>query len=499
MRVAFGGILHETSTFAPTPTTVQKFIEGFGVYRGSEILNRFRGSNICTGGFIADLEQAQATLLPLLWAFAYPSGVIPADDYQQLRGEFLDRLRAEMARPGGVDGVLLDLHGAMVVEGIPDADGDFVASVRQVVGPQIPIMVTYDLHGNHSWRRFEAATATVGFDTYPHVDMGERGVEASQLLRRTLRGEIQPVTAFRSLPMFWSAPRQVTSHTPMNEVIARLHQIEQRPGILTASVSTGFPWADVPHMGCSVWVTADRDQALADATARELADWLWERRATWQAPPVRVTEALDQGEAAGKYPIILADHADNTGGGAPGDSVEILQTFLDRRLQDAVVLYIVDPEVVAEAHRAGVGATLQARVGGKSDPVQGPPVSMRAVVRGLSQGEFVYDGPMYAGLTGNMGPSAWLQQDGVSVVVVTRTEQPLGPAFAKTLGIDCRQMKYIAVKSAVHFRNAFEPFAGNIYSVDARGTHTHHFPSLAYRHRPRPMYPVDGEGPARLG
>jgi microcystin degradation protein MlrC len=148
MRVAFGGILHETSTFAPTPTTVQKFIDGFGVYRGSEILDRFRGSNICTGGFIADLEQAQATLLPLLWAFAYPSGVIPAADYQQLQNEFLDRLRAEMARPGGVDGVLLDLHGAMVVKGIPDAEGDFVASVRQVVGPQIPIMVTYDLHGN---------------------------------------------------------------------------------------------------------------------------------------------------------------------------------------------------------------------------------------------------------------------------------------------------------------------------------------------------------------
>ena len=499
MRVAFGGILHETSTFAKTPTTVQKFAEGFGIYRGEQILERFRGANICSGGFIADLEQAGAELIPLLWAFAYPSGVIPKADYRQLRDEFLDRLKTAMAAPEGVDGVLLDLHGAMVVEEIPDADGDFVASVRAVVGPRCPVMVTYDLHGNHSWARFAAATATVGFDTYPHVDMAERGVEASQLLRRTVRGEIAPVTAFRSLPMFWSAPRQVTSHPPMNDVIARLHEMERRPGILTASVSTGFPWADVPHMGCSVWVTADRDQGLAEATVQELADWLWERRATWQAPPFKVTDALNRGEAEGRYPIILADHADNTGGGAPGDSVEILQTFLDRRLQDAVVLYIVDPEVVAAAQRAGVGAVLETTVGGKSDPEQGPPVAMKAVVKALSQGDFVYDGPMYAGLTGNMGPSVWLQQEGVSVVVVTKTEQPLGPAFAKTLGIDCRKMKYISVKSAVHFRNAFEPFAGNIYSVDARGTHTHNFRALAYQHRPRPMYPIDGEGPPRLG
>jgi microcystin degradation protein MlrC len=185
----------------------------------------------------------------------------------------------------------------------------------------------------------------------------------------------------------------------------------------------------------------------------------------------------------GKYPIILADHADNTGGGAAGDSTEVLQTFLDRKLDQAVVLYIVDPKVAELANQVGVGARLSIAVGGKSDPAQGPPINMDAEVMAVSDGDFTYDGPMYAGLTGNMGRSAWLRQEGVSVVVVTAPEQPLGPAFAKTLGIDCAGMKYIAVKSAAHFRASFEPIAGAIFNVDAQAIHTHEFAKLKHKRR----------------
>ncbi|RPI80386.1 MAG: M81 family peptidase, partial [Planctomycetaceae bacterium] len=458
MRIAFGGVSHETSTFSKTPTTLADFASGFGLFRGDEILKRFRGTNICTGGFIEQLERHGCDLAPLLWGFAYPSGLIRAADYSALKQEFLDRLRHELAEPGGVDGVLLDLHGAMVVEGIADADGDFVAAVRQVIGPDRPLVNTYDLHGNHSQVRVDAVDAIVGFDTYPHIDMAERGREAADLLLATIAGKIRPVMAFRPIPLFWSAPCQVTAHRPMSEVFEMVHAVERRPGVLSITVATGFPWADVPNMGVSIIVVADRDQALAERTADELRDWIWERRATWHRAPVTVADALAQGETLGRYPIILADHADNTGGGAPGDSTEILQTFLDRGLRDSVVLYIVDREVVEAAHRLGVGGVLEADVGGKSDPIQGPPVKMRATVRAVSNGDFTYDGPMYAGLTGNMGRSAWLEQDGVSVVVVSKTEQPLGPAFALTLGIDCKKMLYIAVKSAVHFRASFEPF-----------------------------------------
>jgi microcystin degradation protein MlrC len=491
MRIAIGGISHETSTFASTRTTLADFADGFGLYRGTEILERFRGANICTGGFIDGAARHGFEIVPLLWCFAYPSGLIVAADYARLKTEFLERLQQEQTARGPVDGVLLDLHGAMVVDGIDDADGDFIAAVRRAAGPDCPIVVTFDLHGNHSAQRVAAATAIVGFDTYPHVDMAERGREAADIIVATLQKSIQPVMAYKSIPLFWSAPCQITAHPPMKEVIDLVHAFEQRPGIVSVTVATGFPWADVPNMGASVIVVADRDRELASRTAEELAKWIWERRERWHRAPLAVADALRQGEALGKFPIILADHADNTGGGAAGDSTEILRTFVDRRLRDAVILYVVDPEVVAQAHAAGAGNVIDADVGGKSDPVQGPPVLMRAVVRAVSEGEFTYDGPMYAGLTGNMGRSAWLEQDGVHVVVVTAHEQPLGPAFARTLGIDCEAMQYIAVKSAVHFRSGFERFAGSIFNVDARAIHTHDFAALEYRKRHRPMYPVE--------
>lgn len=491
MRIAIGGISHETSSFAKTPTTWESFRDGFGMYRGAEIERRFRGSNICAGGFLDGAAKHQFEVVPLLWTFAYPSGLIVRADYERLKGEFL-QLLSQAERDGGpIDGVLLDLHGAMVVEGIDDGDGDFVSSVRRAVGPQRPIVVTYDLHGNHTYQRVAAADAIVGFDTYPHVDMAERGREAADIIVAILQGRIEPKMALRQLPLFWGTRCQVTAHPPMKQVLDLVHEMEARPGILSITVSTGFPWADVPDVGSSVIVVAERDQALAEATANELAGWIWDRRQTWYQPPMTVREALAAGEAQGRYPIILADHADNTGGGSPGDSTEVLRTFIELGLRDAVILYIVDPEVAERAHAVGAGGRLVTAVGGKSDPIQGPPVLMDAEVVAVSEGEFTYDGPMYAGLTGNMGRSAWLRQNGISVVVVTKAEQPLGPAFARSLGMDCAAMKYISVKSAAHFRASFEPIAGSIYNVDAQAIHTHDFGKLPYQKRTRAVFPVE--------
>ena len=489
MRIAAGGILHETSTFLPQSTTVTDFERGFGVFRGEQIAARFRGANMCIGGFFEAAESEKFDLAPLLWAFAYPSGVIARADYEQLKREFLDRLRQADAA-GRLDGVLLDLHGAMVVEGIEDGDGDVVAAVRETIGRDRPIVVTYDLHGNHTAARMQLASASIGYDTYPHADMAERGREAGRMIARTIRGEIRPVTALHQIPMFWSAQRQVTAHPPMDEVLRRLHELEQRPGILSASVSTGFPWADVPQLGASVFVVADGDIGLAESAAKELADWIWASRERWYEPPPTIAEGLAAGERIGRYPIMLGDYNDNTGGGAPGDSTAILREFVERRLEKALLLYLVDVEAAEEAHRAGVGANLRLKLGGKSHPAQGAPVELDVDVVALSSGAFHYDGPMYAGLSGNMGRSAALRSGGISIVVVSQREQPLDPAFARSLGIDCAAMKYIAVKSAVHFRSGFERIAGSIHLVDAPALHSHRFETLAYRRR-RPLYPIE--------
>lgn len=487
MRIATGGIIHETSTCVETRTTLNSFEYDRGIVRGDDILSHFRGANVCTGGFIDGAEKHGFELIGLLRASAFPSGLIVREDYDAMKNELLERLRAALP----VDGVLLDLHGAMVVEGIDDGDGDVVQSVRDVVGPEVPIIFTTDLHGNHTKRRIAAGDALIGFDTYPHVDMAERGREAADLMVRTLRGEVRPTQAIHQVPLFWSTAKQVTAHPPMNEVMDRLHEMEQRPGILSMSVATGFPWADVPEVGTSVICVADNNPQLAQETADEFGQWIWENRNRWYAPPVRVREALQRGEQIGRYPILLADHADNTGGGAPGDSTEILRTFLELGLQDALLLYLVDPEVAQQAHAAGAGAKIHVELGGKSAPIQGPPVEAEAEVVALSDGPFAYDGPMFAGLTGNMGTSAWLKIGGVSVVVVTAGEQPFDMAFARSLGIDCAGMKYIALKSAAHFRAAFEPIAGSIHNVDAAAIQTHDFSQLVYRKRTRPVFPVE--------
>jgi microcystin degradation protein MlrC len=490
MRIAIGGVSHETTTFIESRTTLADFEHGFGFYRGSEVVDRFRGANICTGGFLAGAERYGFQPLPLLWTFAYPSGLIERRTYDTLKAEFIERLTAAH-RDSPIDGVLLDLHGAMVVEGIDDGDGDFIESVRGAAGRACPIVVTQDLHGNHTSRRVAAADAIVGFDTYPHVDMADRGLEAAEIMVRMLRGEVRPVMALRQLPMFWGISRQVTAHPPMDEVLRRAHEIERRPGVIAVTVATGFPWADVPDVGASVIVVADGERAVARAAADELGDFIWQNRQRWQQPAVTVREALAAGEKEGNYPIILADHTDNTGGGAPGDSTEILRTFLDLQLSDSLLLYLVDLEAVEKAHTAGVGSTLRMLLGGKSDPRQGPPVEVEAEVAALSEGDFRYDGPMYAGLTGNLGRSAWLRIGGVSVVVVSKREQPLDAAFARSLGIDCAAMRYIAVKSAVHFRSGFEQLAGSIHNVDAAGILVHDFSKLPYRKRRRPLFPLE--------
>lgn len=490
MRIAIGGVSHETSTLSDKPTTLEDFKSGFGLFRGQEVIGRFRGANMCTGGFIDGAAKHGFEAVPLLWTFAYPSGLICRADYDQLKTEFLDRLRrADAESP--LAGALLDLHGAMVVEGIDDGDGDMIEAVRGVLGPKRPIVVTQDLHGNHTRRRVEAADAIVGFDTYPHVDMGERGREAADIIVKTLRGDLKPVMAIRQLPLFWGIRCQVTAHPPMNEVMQRVFDIEKRPGIISVTVATGFPWADVPDVGASVIVVADKDRGLAQKTADELGDWIWEQRERWHTPPLSVRDALAQGEQLGRYPILLADHADNTGGGAGGDSTEVLRTFLDMRLRDALLLYMVDAEVAEQAHAAGVGRRISVKLGGKSHPGQGTPIEMEAEVVALTQGAFAYDGPMYKGLTGNMGRSAWLRRDGVSVVVVKAREQPLDPGFARTLGIDCTKMKYIALKSAAHFRSGFEAIAGSIFNVDAQAIHTHDFSKIVYKKRTRKVFPVE--------
>jgi microcystin degradation protein MlrC len=486
MRIVTGAISHETSTFTPVPTGWENYHEHFGYLRGAEIIERFRGTNIPTGGFIEGAAAHGFELIPTIFAEPHPSGPTPRAIFDAILGDMLERIAAA----GAIDGVLLELHGSMVAEGVDDGEGHILAAVRELVGSNVPIVAQLDIHSNVSQRMVDLADVLIGRETYPEVDMAARGRECADVLVRILRDGLRPTMALHRIPMIWGM-NQVTAHSPMREAIAELHRIEAQPGVICGSIATGFRLADVPDMGSSIYIATDGDQALAQHYADELGAWLFARRADWHIPFPTTAEALRMAQAAGRFPAIFADWTDNAGGGSPADSTGLLRTFLDAGLDDACVLYIVDPEAIARCAAAGIGATINLDVGGKSSPLQGPPIRMEAEVVALSDGRFRYDGPMYAGLEGNMGPSAHIRQGGVHVLLVTQREQPFDTAFARTLGLDPRQMRYIGVKSAAHFRAGFEPWAGSITLVSEPSVHNMLTGELPYHRLGRKLYPID--------
>jgi microcystin degradation protein MlrC len=377
----------------------------------------------------------------------------------------------------------------MVAEGIDDGEGHILGAVRELVGSEVPILAQLDIHSNVSRRMIEMADVLIGRETYPEIDQAARSSECADVLVRILRDGVRPTMALHQIPLVWGM-NQVTAHSPMREAIAELHRIEAQPGVICGSIATCYPLADIPDLGASVYIVTDNDLALAQRYADELGAWIWERRADWHIPMPPTREALAEAESQGKYPVMFADRNDNTGGGSPGDSTGMLQTFIDAGLEDACILYIVDPEAVEVCEQAGVGATLTLDVGGKASPLQGKPVTMTVEVLALSDGQFLYDGPRNAGLGGDMGPSAYIRQGGIHVLIVTEREQPFDTAFSRTLGLDPRRMRYIGIKSTAHFRQGFESWAGAIYVVSEPSAQAPTGSDLQFHKVGRKLYPL---------
>ena len=483
MRIVTGAISHESSTFTPVATTLTSFEDRFGKISAEQIVPICRNANIPTGGFIAAAETHGFELIPTVFSEAHPSAPAPRRIFDSVLNEMLELMSAA----GPVDGVLLELHGAMVAEGVSDADGHILRAVRQLVGSEVPIVAQLDIHSNVSPLMVESADVLIGRETYPEVDMAERGRECADVLVRILKEGLNPTMALCQIPMMWGM-NQVTAHPPMKQAIEKLHQIESRQGVICASIATCFPLADIPEMGASVHVVTNGDPDTAQSYADELGGWIFERRADWQLPTPSTREALTKADMIASYPVIFADRNDNPGGGSPGDSTGLLRTFVEAGLKDACVLYIVDPEAIALCSAAGVGNTLTLEVGAKSSELQGKPVNMTAEVVALSEGEFRYGGAMYRGLTGQMGPSAYIRQGGVHVILVTTREQPFDTAFSHTLGLHPEKMRYLGVKSAAHFRAGFESWSKQIFVVSESSVHSPEH--VEYRHLGREVYPL---------
>jgi len=479
---------HETNTFSNVPTDRAQF-EARHLHYGGEIVETFRATGTCLGGMIEAAERHGARLVPSVAAAASPAGRVTREIYTHVK----DRMLADLAAAGAVDGVLLDLHGAMVPEGIDDGEGDIISAVRKVVGPKVPIAVTLDFHGNLSPAMASGADLLHGYKTYPHVDMAERGAEATERLIDTIAGRLRPTSALRTPPLLPPIGSQRTAVGPMRRLYDRADEMEKDPRVISVSVFAGFPYADIPEAGLSVYVVTDGDQRLADALAEELAELAWRHRHEFVHTGLPVPAAVAKALAAEGRPIVLADMADNTGGGAAGDGTEILRELLRVGARSAVVACLWDAAAVQACVKAGVGQSLTLEVGGKVDDRHGAPLRVTGVVRTLSDGRFVHKGPMARGLPGRLGPTAVLDVNDVKVILISYRWQTLDPEMLRFVGLDPLEHKILVVKSTIHYRAAFEPIAREIIEVDAPGLSSSNLDRFAFARIRRPIFPLDPE------
>jgi microcystin degradation protein MlrC len=470
MRIAIGGFLHESHSFAPRPTTWADFRTpgGFPAFvRGAGLFDALRPTSAPSAGALSVAEPRGIDLVPLAWCFANPAGPVTEEAFERVAGCLIGDLAAALDA-GPLDGVYLDLHGAMMAEHFPDAEGELLRRVRAVVGLDVPITASLDPHANVTELMVEKADALVPFRTYPHVDMKAAGARAMELLiARIARGSPWP-RAFRQLDYWTPLTMQCTMVSPMADVLAERARLAAGNGVVELGFCFGFPYADFPGCGMAISCYAE-DQQTAEIAVDHLKGWLDAHEADFAGGALPAAEGVARAIAAAAAnpgrPIVLADTQDNPGGGGHGDTTGLLAELI-RQGAPAVLGMINDAESAAAFHAAGEGAEITLKLGGKSD---GAPIEVSARVLRLSDGCFTCTGPMSAGNPADLGPSALIAIGPVQVIVVSRKMQAHDQALFRHIGVEPAEQKILALKSSVHFRADFQPIAQEVIVVAAPG------------------------------
>lgn len=488
-RVGVAGFLHESNTFLPVPTTYSHF-EQTSLTKGEGLIRRWEGGHHELSGFLEGARLHGVCAVPLMATYAMPGGTIESSAFEQLAGEMIDALRAAMP----LDGLLIALHGATVAENFPDADGEMAARLRQALGPEIPIVMTLDLHANVSVKMAAHTNATVIYRSNPHLDQKQRGIEAAALMARTLSGDIHPVQALETPPLLINISKQYTQESPARDLYADLDEILQWPGILSASVAMGFYFADVEETGASFLAVADGDRDLAGRAARWMAERAWNRRDQFTGELPAPSEAVRRAARSEHGPVVLMDIGDNVGGGSPGDSTILFEEILRQHVCNALVV-LFDPESVAACVAAGVGNEIELAVGGKTGKLHGSPVPVKGRIRLISDGLFVETQVRHGGWGLNdQGITAVLETaEQHTIVLTSRRMAPMSLEQILSLGIKPERKKILIVKGVVAPRAAYEPVASEIILANTPGSTSADPANFHYTRRRRPLYPLEKE------
>jgi microcystin degradation protein MlrC len=466
MRIAVGGIQHETNTFATVKATLADFQAADawpGLVRGGDLLDSVRGINLPVTGFVDAAHEGGDSIVPLSWCSATPSAQVTRDAFEHISALLIDDLR----NAGRVDAVYLDLHGAMVTEHLDDADGELLRRVRAVVGADVPVVASLDFHANTSRLMIEQASALCSYRTYPHVDMAETGARTLRALHM-LKGR-KAVAAFEQLDFLIPLTAQCTLIEPLQSLMNAAMRLERDP-LIACNFTPGFPAADVADCGPAVFAYGHDDDAVT-AAVRALAESVNESEATCALDICSIDQALKevQHAASGRGPIVLADTQDNPGAGGNADTTSLIKALIEKRIPSVLAGVICDASAADRAHDAGIGASLDLNLGARTRFAGETPIAARFEVIALGDGKIIGTGPFYKGARMELGRMALLRIGEVSIAVASKKQQAADQAMFRHLNVDPAAFGVLALKSSVHFRADFGPIARKVLVVEAPG------------------------------
>ena len=490
MRVVIAMMKHETNTFSPVPTPIERFARSTPMpYEGDAAYRAFKGTGSGTGGFIDLAEDAGAEISIPIAANAWPSGPVEDAAFDYMSERILTAVKA------GCDALFLDLHGAMVTDSREDGEGALISQIREIA-PDLPIAVALDMHTNMYPALAEQVTSLAGYQTYPHIDLYETAQRAGRPVYALLRGEAQPTVAWGNRPMLPHVMRQGSGNFPNSELQAMTQRMEKE-GALAASLFTGFPHADISLAGLSAVVVTDGDKVLAETYRDELLDFAWDQREAF----VYEIEPLDQSIARAKDltksdgPVVLLDHYDNASSGGTQDTTTVLKAILDAGLENAAAFAICDPDAARQMAAAGIGAEVTLDLGGKVDmPAirqKGEPITVTGKVKALTDGIYQNKGPASRGVTMDMGLSSVLDTGKVQICVISRQQEPNDTACFTSLGIDPTEKTFLMLKSRIHYRAGFGELARQVIECAGTGVCGSDYSQVDFKNVRRPIYPLD--------
>jgi len=481
MRIFIATLGTETNTFASFPTGLDNFRNGFWNERD---IGSIPGSPWAKPAqtWLHRAEALGWEVVQSLFAFAEPAGPTVRSAYETMR----DRILADLAAAGPVDGVLMFLHGAMVADGYDDCEADFVSRMRQQVGPKVRIGVELDLHAHLDHRLVDVADLIVFYKAYPHIDYAERADDLFTLMQRTLEGEIEPVMALFDCKTMGLFP--TTRQGPMPGFVQQMFDAEGKDGILSLSLNHGFPWADVPHAGAKMLAIADRDPEIARRAAEDFGRRFYAIRAEATLPFVSLEDAIAEAQKPGDKPLLLADTSDQTGGGGPGDTTHMLRAFIEAGITNATYGPLWDPLAVGICFSVGVGAKLTLRIGGKFEPHSGPCLDVEAEVLHLARNAWQ---DQLSNEKVPIGDVAVIRVNGIEVLLNTKRSGVFSPTMFTRHGITLESKQVIGLKNLYRHTDIFAPLVRNQLYVATPGACPPDWASIPFEHIPRPMWPLD--------